>query len=88
MRGRIDVVQEPRARPHRGPDTQSVILTADEGLEVVVDDGLNECVEILQAPRMKEDRVASEPFGQTRDGGLRAMKRPGDLPMGGAGDQP
>jgi hypothetical protein len=65
-----------------------VILSSDEGFEVVVDDGLNEGVEILQAPRMKEDRVASEPFGQTCDGGFGTVERPGDLPMGGAGDQP
>jgi hypothetical protein len=40
MRGRIDVVQEPRSGADRGPDAQGMILPPDECLEVVVDDRL------------------------------------------------
>src|SRR5437867_1889152 len=40
MRGRVEAVDEPGARPHRGGDSERAVLGELEGLEVIEDDGL------------------------------------------------
>lgn len=87
VRGRIDVVHEPRFRSHRGPDPERAVLLSDEDLEVVVDDGLDQSREMGPTARMEEDGVPSQAFGHPGDGGLGAVARPRDLPMSGAGGE-
>jgi len=56
-------------------------LAADEGLEVIMDDGLCKGGEVDVTPRLEEDRVAAEALGLAGDARLGAAERAGELPM-------
>ena len=94
MGSRIDVVHEPRVRAHRGADAESLVLAADERLEVIVHDRLRNAGMALETPEVEEDGVAAEAFGHSRDRGLGAVGGACDLAVsrarretGGHGDK-
>jgi len=74
VRGRIDVIDVPRGGSDRRADPESLVLAADERLEVIVDDGFAQGRELCVTPRVKEDRVPAETIGLACDGGLGAME--------------
>jgi hypothetical protein len=84
MRSRVEVVHEPRLRPDRGADSQSLILSSDEHLPVIVDERLAQRGEISKASSMKQNCVPAQPLGHPRDRGLCAVIRPCDLAVSGA----
>ena len=67
MRGRIDVVHEPRLGSDRGPDPERSILSPDEDFKVIVDDGFGQGGKVSSASRMEEDGVSSQAFGHPGD---------------------
>src|SRR5215471_8621286 len=87
VRGGIEVVHEPGVRSHRSPDPQGVVLTADERLEVIVDDRLGEGREKGQRSSLKEEGVPAEALGHPSDARLGTVERAGDLAVSGAGDE-
>jgi hypothetical protein len=85
VRGKINVVNEPRPGADGRSDPERSILTTDECLEVIVDDDLVERREAASAPGMKEDRVPAEALRHPGDGGFRTVLGSRDLPMSRAG---
>jgi hypothetical protein len=53
-----------------------VILSSDEGLEVVVNDGFGDPGQALETSPLKEDGVPAEPLGHPGDRRLRAKSGP------------
>jgi hypothetical protein len=88
VRGGIDVVDVPGRSPDGRSHPQSVVLSTDEDLEVVVDDGFGQGGELTVTPCVEEDRVPAEAIGLAGDGGLGTVERTRELAMTGARGEP
>jgi len=87
MGGGVEVVDEPRPGSDGGAHPERPILSVEERLEMVVDDGLVDGADMVQCSRVNEKGMAPETLGEAGDRGLGAPEGPGDLPLGGAGGQ-
>lgn len=85
---RIDSVDKPLALADGGGQSERLLLTLDERLEVIEDDWLVDGGQVLESQRLEQQGVAAETCGQAGDGRGRTVQRSSDLAVGRTGVEP
>ena len=85
MRRRIDPEDEPRSLSDGGGQSEGLLLTDDEGLQMIEDDRLVDGREVLESQGLEQQGVAAEASGEPGHGRGRTAEGAGDLAVGRAG---
>ena len=84
MRGVVQGVDEPAILTNGGAKAAAQVLGEEEGLEVVVDDGLVDAGQLIEALCEEQQSVASQAGGEPRYGARGTVQGAGKLAMGRA----